>query len=108
MKIRKAKEEDLRDIIRLYEHSSSPIRVTKEMIDERRKKGHAIVAMENNKIVGFLQSEFYIDMTTNKCIDRVSLLISPEYLGQGIGARLLESERKYAAKKKVDVLIIDN
>lgn len=107
MKIRKAKEEDLKDIIRLYE-SSSLIKITKEMINERRNKGHIIVAVEKNKIVGFLQSEINVDMTTNQCVDRVSLLISPEHLGQGVGARLLESERKYAAKKKVNILMIDN
>jgi N-acetylglutamate synthase-like GNAT family acetyltransferase len=107
MKIRKAKEEDLKDILRLCEYSSSPIKITKEMIDERMKKGRIIVAVENKRIVGFLQSKFYVDAITNQCVDKVFLLISPEHLGKGIGARLLETERKYAAKNEIDVLRIE-
>lgn len=107
MKIRKAKEEDLIDIIRSYENSSSSIKITKEVVKERIKKGRVMVAIENKKIVGFLQSEFYVDAVTNQCVDKVFLLISPEYLGKGIGAYLLEAERKHAVKNKADVLKID-
>lgn len=107
MKIRKAKEGDLTDINRLCRSSSSPIKIAKEAIKERMKKGRVIVAVENKKIVGFLQSEVYVDDITNQCVDNVFLSISPEHLGKGIGAGLLETERKYAAKNKIDVLRIE-
>jgi GNAT superfamily N-acetyltransferase len=114
MEIKELVKEDLGKLVEFY----ADIALTESQKEEGSKMfendirsametNHMLVALEDERIAGFLWAHIHLDKN-NKKVDKVKmLLISPEKFGEGIGGQLVEAEREFAKNEGVDVLDID-
>jgi hypothetical protein len=114
MKIKELDKSEIKELVKFYgeaaltsEQKEDEMNNFKKEIELAFGKDHLLIAMEGEKIVGFLRSQI-CEGKDCKRIDRViMMLVSPEKFGTGISDQLLEKEKEYAKKIGVDVLDID-
>ena len=69
-------------------------------INSAMGKDHILVALEEEKIIGFSWAQIRESKDGKKIDKIIMLLIPPEKYGIGIGGALLGKEREYAKDKK--------
>lgn len=108
MKIRKAKEEDLRKIAEIFrrEYSKFPYKGkwnkknALEAINEHFKKYEIYVIEIDKKIVGFTVIEEITSFREKACFIN-EMVISSEFHRKGLGKKLMEFTENYCKKKSI-------
>ena len=108
MEIRKAKLEDVPELIRLIQISDNR---TLEVASTKVKKfidsdnGFFLIAIENNKIVGYAlfiikeddeKAKQFLDLSENSCIGWIA--VNTDLRERYIGSKLLKASEEYALK----------
>ncbi len=117
MNIRKATEEDSPELISLIQladnrtEEAASKKVRKIM---RSKEGSFIVAMEKNKLIGYLlfiatepdkNAQRFLNTGKYSCICWIA--VHPEYRDRQIGSKLLKEAEKYASQNNKEGLWLD-
>ena len=102
MLVREAAVSDLESIVELYDDSLDG-ETRPELIDAVVKgelPGHrAIVALENDTILGFLLSRLVSGQD-----EIIMLVIARDHFGRGVGAALLQDEQEHASRNKAVIM----
>ena len=114
MEIRELTEADIGLLVEFYadfalseDEKDRERKIFQKDIKSALKTNHMLIALENERIVGFLWAHIHTDSSKKK-VDKVKmLLISPERFGEGIGGELVEAEREFAKKEGVSLMDID-
>ncbi|UCE38069.1 MAG: hypothetical protein JSW00_02160 [Thermoplasmata archaeon] len=114
MEIREMQKNEIAQVVEYYsgivpprENKEEDQRNFENEISKAFGSDHMLLALEDNKIVGFLRSQIQLNQDGKK-VDRVIMLLIPlDRLGEGIGGQLIEREREYAKIKGADVLDIE-
>jgi GNAT superfamily N-acetyltransferase len=114
MEIKELEKNEIKKVVEFYgevvlpeEKKEEELESFEKEISEGYEKDHMLVAIEDDKVVGFLRSQICEGKNGKKVDKVIIMLISPDKLGFGIGGQLLEEERCYAKKMCVDVLDIE-
>ncbi len=116
--IRRARKEDIPDIVQLEIASMAPIWEREkieygsdnlyEFLENHFHKDRLWIAEEDGTLLGFVHSHTYQDAISNSKICEVfTMVVHPEHFGEGIGAKLMEHERSAAAEDGVNLLKLE-
>ena len=114
MEIKELEKSEIAQVVELYgegvptaEGKEAVMSKFGEKIEEALEKDHMLIALENEKAVGFSWAQIR-EMKDGMKMDKViMLLISLDRYGVGIGGQLMEKEREYAREKGAGVLDIE-
>ncbi len=114
MEIKELDKSEVVKVVELYKEGLSSIEGKEAVIDRfgdeiglALGKDHLLIALENEKVVGFSWAQIRKEKNGMKIDKVIMLLISPDRYGIGIGGQLMEKEREYAREEGVDVLDIE-
>ncbi len=117
-KTRRARDEDLPELLDLELGSMGPIWRSEDIITDRRslkeylrtslRDDRMIVIEEEGEIRGFLHSFDYRDIVSGKKVrEIVSLVVHEDHYGEGIGGELIENEREHSKEEGVNILKLE-
>jgi hypothetical protein len=110
MNLRAAQANDIDDVLEMYRGIQDDVSLTESLaycLTRNMDSDRMILALEEERPVGFLWSQLSTDPESGERVDEVKvMIIARDMFGKGVGGILLESEQEFAAKKHATLLKI--
>lgn len=108
MYLRPAEPSDIEEILKMYRdvHDETPLANSLDYCLKRNiGNDRMMLALVDERPVGFLWSRLLEDPESGECVDEVKLMIvARDMYGRGIGGELLKAEQEFAREKHARLL----